>query len=73
MLRRHRLILEFNGPCIQIGGADPRLANTGLINPVGRLDTSMLLLDLNCTQLTAVILRVPEMTENCEFEKKFFQ
>ena len=39
VLRRHRLILEFNGPCIRIGGADPRMAKTGLINPVGRLDT----------------------------------
>ena len=31
---------------------------------------TMLLHDWNCTQLTAVILRVPEMTENCEFKKK---
>ena len=30
VLRRHRLILEFNGPCIRIGGADPRMAKTGL-------------------------------------------
>ena len=33
---------------------------------------TMLLHDWNCTQLTAVILRVPEMTENCEFDKTVF-
>ena len=35
---------------------------------------TMLLHDWNCTQLTVVILRVPEMTENCKFKKiQFFQ
>ena len=33
---------------------------------------TMLLHDWNCAQFTAVILYVPEMTENCEFEKNSF-
>ena len=33
---------------------------------------TMLLHNWNCTQLTAIILHVPEMTEKCEFGKKSF-